>query len=112
MKKKLSAESSPRESLVVMSESDIRRFAKSPEAQAMSGRIRARGSEPSAEDLAEIPELTDEQLAAMRPAKESVTIRLDRDVLDWFKSQPGHYQTRINAILRYYVQHRKKGKGA
>ena len=34
--------------------------------------------------------------------KQSVTIRLDADLLDWLRSQKG-YQTRINAILRSYM---------
>jgi len=35
--------------------------------------------------------------------KEVVTIRLDADLLDWLRRQPG-YQTRINAILRSYMK--------
>ena len=35
--------------------------------------------------------------------KESVTIRLDADLLQWFRSERG-YQTRINAILRTYMK--------
>jgi uncharacterized protein (DUF4415 family) len=35
--------------------------------------------------------------------KEVVTIRLDADLLDWLRQQPG-YQTRINAILRSYMK--------
>jgi uncharacterized protein (DUF4415 family) len=34
--------------------------------------------------------------------KEAVTIRLDADLLEWFRSERG-YQTRINAILRAYM---------
>ncbi len=34
--------------------------------------------------------------------KKTITIRLDADVLAWFRRQPG-YQTRINAILRAYM---------
>jgi uncharacterized protein (DUF4415 family) len=34
--------------------------------------------------------------------KEIVTIRLDADLLRWFRQHPG-YQTRINAILRAYM---------
>ena len=33
--------------------------------------------------------------------KEVVTMRLDADLLEWFRQQRG-YQTRINAILRSY----------
>ena len=35
--------------------------------------------------------------------KEVVTMRLDADLLAWFRQQRG-YQTRINAILRSYMQ--------
>jgi uncharacterized protein (DUF4415 family) len=35
--------------------------------------------------------------------KEMVTIRLDADLLEWFRQQRG-YQTRINAILRAYMK--------
>jgi uncharacterized protein (DUF4415 family) len=41
-------------------------------------------------------------------AKERITIRLDREVLDHFRKQ-GQYQTRINAVLRAYVKHEKTG---
>jgi len=36
-----------------------------------------------------------------------VTIRLDRQVLDWFKTQGRGYQTRINALLRAYMEAHK-----
>jgi uncharacterized protein (DUF4415 family) len=39
----------------------------------------------------------------MPKPKEIVTMRLDADLLRWFRQQPG-YQTRINAILRAYMQ--------
>ena len=35
--------------------------------------------------------------------KIAVTLRLDADVLDWFRQEQG-YQTRINAILRTYME--------
>jgi uncharacterized protein (DUF4415 family) len=39
-------------------------------------------------------------------AKAHMTLRVDADVLDWFRAQGRGYQTRINAILRrYYQQH-------
>ena len=39
-----------------------------------------------------------------------VTLRLDRDVLAWFKAHGRRYQTRMNAVLRAYVHaHRKPG---
>jgi len=39
-------------------------------------------------------------------AKAAMTLRVDAEVLDWFRAQGKGYQTRINAILRrYYEQH-------
>jgi uncharacterized protein (DUF4415 family) len=38
------------------------------------------------------------------PSKQLVCIRIDRDVLDWFRSQGRGYQTRMNAVLRSYMQ--------
>jgi uncharacterized protein (DUF4415 family) len=38
----------------------------------------------------------------MPQPKKTVTMRLDADLLAWFRRQPG-YQTRINAILRAYM---------
>lgn len=39
--------------------------------------------------------------------KATVTIRLDRQVLEWFKAQGRGYQTRINALLRAYMEAHK-----
>ena len=35
-----------------------------------------------------------------RPVKESVTIRIDSDVLNWFRASGRGYQTRMNRVLR------------
>ena len=43
------------------------------------------------------------------PPKERITVRLDADVLVWLKAQGPGYQTRLNAILRGYMEHAKKG---
>lgn len=40
-------------------------------------------------------------------AQETVTIRLDSEVLKWFKEQGKGYQTRINAVLCTYMQAHK-----
>jgi uncharacterized protein (DUF4415 family) len=36
------------------------------------------------------------------PRKASISLRIDADVLEWFKAQGSGYQTRINAVLRAY----------
>jgi uncharacterized protein (DUF4415 family) len=39
--------------------------------------------------------------------KTAVTIRLDQQVLKWFKAKGPGYQTRINALLRAYMEAHK-----
>lgn len=39
--------------------------------------------------------------------KKGVYLRLDQDVLEWLKAQGPGYQTRINAILRAYMEARQ-----
>jgi uncharacterized protein (DUF4415 family) len=62
-------------------------------------------------DASDIPEITDAQWATarkgrhFRPTKTSVTIRLDSDLIDWFKAraEAGGYQTEINRVLRRHM---------
>lgn len=71
-------------------------------------------------DFSDIPPITDEQwttrqpLRNFRPIKQRVTIRLDADVLDWFKreAEGGRYQTSMNRALRRYMQDHQKKKRA
>jgi uncharacterized protein (DUF4415 family) len=47
------------------------------------------------------------------PKKKAISIRIDPDVLDFFKNEGPGYQRRINAVLRSYVeQKQKRGKSA
>ncbi|MDH4557816.1 3-oxoacyl-ACP synthase [Pseudomonas sp. BN417] len=44
--------------------------------------------------------------------KQALTIRLDADVLEWFKGQGAGYQARINQLLRQHMQaHRNPTEG-
>jgi uncharacterized protein (DUF4415 family) len=38
-----------------------------------------------------------------RPVKQVVTMRLDADVIEWFKRREPKYQTAINRVLRDYI---------
>ena len=40
----------------------------------------------------------------MPQKKETITLRLDPDILSWFRREGRGYQTRINAVLRAFVQ--------
>ena len=59
-------------------------------------------------DVSEVPEIDlkmfKTMVVRMPKPKELVSIRIDPDVLAWFRQQGARYQTRINAVLRSYVQ--------
>ena len=88
----------------------------SPELLEESKRIAAMPDENI--DLTEMPEWTDFSNAVRgkfyRPVKKQVTVRLDADVLEWFKAKQGGkrgYQTAINAALRRVVEDEMKRAG-
>jgi uncharacterized protein (DUF4415 family) len=43
-----------------------------------------------------------------RPLKKPITVRIDADVLAWFKKGGSHYQTRINSALRKVMEKEMK----
>jgi uncharacterized protein (DUF4415 family) len=63
-------------------------------------------------DFSDIPELGEAffQNATIRlPEKKvPVCIRLDREVVDWFKARGKRYQSRINAVLKAFIERQKK----
>jgi uncharacterized protein (DUF4415 family) len=40
--------------------------------------------------------------------KQLMSLRLDNDVVEWFRAQGPNYQTRINQVLRTYVEYSKR----
>jgi len=58
-------------------------------------------------DTHDVPELTNWQNAEIgkfyRPRKQIVTMRLDADIISWFKARSRKYQTAVNQVLRDYV---------
>jgi uncharacterized protein (DUF4415 family) len=64
-------------------------------------------------DYSDIPALDaaffEKAVIVLPQPKASVSIRLDQEVLDWFKSQGKGHQTRINALLRAYMEAHSKG---
>lgn len=66
-------------------------------------------------DLSDSPALTPEIFARAIvrrglqpvPRKSQLTLRLDQDVLEWFRKQGQGYQTQINALLRAYMNAHK-----
>ena len=66
-------------------------------------------------DTSEIPKLDEnwflEANTITPESEEAISLRLDREIVDWFKSQGKGYQLRMNAVLRAYV-HNQKAKEA
>ncbi len=50
-------------------------------------------------------------VAGPTPAKTPVNAKFDRDVVDWFKAQGRGYQSRMNAVLRSYMQAKTGTRG-
>jgi uncharacterized protein (DUF4415 family) len=67
-------------------------------------------------DTDDIPEAPEENWTRaergrfFRPLKQAINIRLDADLLDWFKQHApaGRYQTEMNRVLRRYVDERTR----
>ncbi|HFD31299.1 MAG TPA: hypothetical protein ENJ28_01105 [Gammaproteobacteria bacterium] len=63
-------------------------------------------------NLSDLPEISPDKFAkaivrkGLKPVakKTQVTLRIDTDVLTWFKAQGKGYQTKINALLKAYVE--------
>ena len=60
-------------------------------------------------DTSDIPEMDEEFFATARlvmppgTSKKAVSMRVDEDVLDWFKAQGRGHLSRMNAVLRAYM---------
>jgi uncharacterized protein (DUF4415 family) len=44
----------------------------------------------------------------MPPKKKAISIRVDEDVLDYFRKEGAGYQRRMNAVLRSYMEQKPK----
>lgn len=95
----------------------------------MSGKRMKKQAEPlgaplrGRADLARLREMTEEEIAKTSPpeladipsdfwdtaevvspqVKEAISLRVDRDVLEWFREGGPRYQSRMNAVLRSYM---------
>lgn len=62
-------------------------------------------------DWAEFKDLDwSDAVVVLPPKKKAISIRVDEDVLDFFKREGEGYQRRINAVLRSYMQQKSKPK--
>ncbi len=74
--------------------------------------ISSKSRKDSEIDLSDLPEIVPEKFAkavvrkGLKPVskKAQITLRIDSDVLEWFKGTGKGYQTRINTLLRAYME--------
>lgn len=67
-------------------------------------------------DFSDLPEIPPEMFAraivrkGLKPAarKSQITLRIDSDVLEWFRAKGSGYQSQMNAILRAYKEAHEK----
>lgn len=57
------------------------------------------------------PAVSSKPQVASSGVKQIVTIRLDVDMLEWFKAAGPGYQTRINQVLREYMDAQRSAQG-
>ena len=90
-----------------MDEDDTRRYSlESLRAQRDQGKTETRADAPA---QAVGPDFWNTAKVVMpSPGKTSVHLRLDTDVLDWFKSLGRGHLTRMNAVLKSYVEAQKR----
>ena len=65
-------------------------------------------------DFSDIPPLTEEFFRDaklfMPKTKAAITMRVDPEILEWFKRRGPGYQTRMNAVLKATGDHEKRGR--
>jgi uncharacterized protein (DUF4415 family) len=59
-------------------------------------------------ELADLPEDFWSEAEVVTVPKEAISLRVDQDVLSWFREGGPRYQSRMNAVLRSYVQSMKR----
>ena len=103
--------------IVRYSADEIRRMAAAGESKSDWARVDAMTDEEIEAQMRDDPDWADfmdidwSKATIVCPVpKNPVSIRLDADVLDFFKATGKGYQTRINAVLRHFMQETLKNK--
>ena len=72
-------------------------------------------SQPAADDDAKLDAIDATGPVTTKPEvtrnKKQLTFRIDRELLEWFKSQSPGYQTRMNVVLRHYAEQERADAG-
>ena len=81
-----------------------------PDGKSQQDEILKADHERDLKDAAQLIELSEQLKAELRMPllKQQITLRLDPDVIDWFKRTGKGYQSRMGAVLRSYVEAKRK----
>ena len=95
----------------------VRRWADRRKGKTDWARVDALTDEEIEASIANDPDWSDdwhwsEAVLVIPPKKKAISIRVDADVLDYFKKEGAGYQRRMNAVLRSYVTQKSKKKRA
>lgn len=103
------------EKMVRYSASELRAMRERGESLTDSARVWAKSEDELERDIASDPAWADiprdwrTNAELMMPGpKQLLSLRLDQEVVQWFRDQGPGYQTRINAVLRAFVQEQRK----
>ncbi|MGH8251580.1 MAG: BrnA antitoxin family protein [Steroidobacteraceae bacterium] len=82
------------------------RFARTGQVDSLAPGLvpRAEAAAAAASEVGEIVRAIARRGLGKTPRKAAISLRLDPEVLDWFKAQGPGYQTRINAVLKAFVE--------
>ena len=96
-----------------MAKEDIRSYS----AEEIKAMIAAGDYWPTAPDAPDAPEIElDEdfwrnaEIVMPKSPKEAISLRVDQDILAWFRAQGRGYQSRMNAVLRAYVESQRSAR--
>lgn len=72
--------------------------------------IRVSRGHPEADPLHIVRGIVRKGLKSFSP-KQAISLRVDPDVLEWFRAQGGGWQTRMNAVLKAYKEAASRPRG-
>ena len=99
---KSAAKPKPRNRKERAATTDWQRLRRMSDAQALRGAARDPDNQPADATWLAAGHLVE-------PAKkQAISLRLDPDVVDWFRNTGARYQSRMNAVLRAFVEHQRQ----
>lgn len=102
----------PRSKIVKYTTEELKEMARRGKTKSDWKRVKAMKDEDIIVD-GDSPEITAEMwrkavVIDRRLPKKNITLRIDPEIIDWFKARGKGYQTRMNAVLRAFIELQRK----